>query len=134
MKGWHGVSRENRIPEVRHRGLATDPVEDGALNIPLGRILNDVVLVAHLIRNSLISADANPGVWIRWVGLKVMLPVVAVHLDRHEFDVGVIEVQEGRLALRRMAEHIGFHVGRRGLGLGRDFLATLTLLYAIVSS
>ena len=118
---------------MRRRGLAVDPVQDGALNVPIGGILDDVLIVAHLIRNSLISADGNPGVWIRWVGLKVMLPLVAVHLERHECDVGVMKVEDGRLALRRMAKHIAVHVGRRGLGLGRDFLATLALWYGIVS-
>ena len=118
---------------MRRRGLAVDPVQDGALNVPIGGILDDVLIVAHLIRNSLISADGNPGVWIRWVGLKVMLPLVAVHLERHECDVGVMKVEDGRLALRRMAKHIAVHVGRRGEGLGRDFLATLALWYGIVS-
>ena len=117
---------------MRRHLLAVDPVRDGALKVPSGGI-EDVLSEAHIIRNSLISADANPGVWILWLGMNVMLPLVAVHLERHVGNVGAIEVEDGRLALRRMAKHIAVHVGRRGEGLGRDFLATLALWYGIVS-
>ena len=91
---WYGVGKENSIPEVRRHLLAVDPVQDGALKVPIGGI-EDVLIVAHIIRNSLISTDGNPGVWIRWVGLKVMLPVVAVHLESQEGDPGVIKLEEG---------------------------------------
>ena len=116
---------------MRHRGVlrTTDPVQDSALNAPLGGILDDVIIWARPIRSSLISTEGNPGVLVGFVGLDGHCPVVALHVDRHEFDVGVIEVDEGRRALRRMANHIDVHVGRLGLGLGRNFVATLTLLY-----
>lgn len=113
---------------MRRRGLATDPVQDGALNVPVRRILDGVLIIALLVRKGLIPANSNPGVWICGVGLEMVLPVVVgVYVDRHEGDAGVLSVEEGRLALGGMAKHMGVHVGRSWLWLRNDFVATLAL-------
>lgn len=113
--------------------MAVDPVRDGAFKVPFRRILDDELFSTCIVGKSLTPANSNPGISIGWVGLKVMLPLFAIHVDSHKGDVGATEVQEGRLALGMMAEHNGMHEGRRQLGLGRDFIATLALLYGIVS-